>query len=173
MQLLIRFFSFEERSFKNGSGKQIAMYRRIYSKRKHGAFCIEILQRFQGNRNCSIFAFTDQHVFLVGVSCHNVNFLVLCHQRPIEEAKKGNCPSKFLRTRYSLQHASKASEQKRGFTSKHGAKNLLQLTEQQSQLPSWLKSLPCTPRGTSCRTRRSRPRRYQRRPWRLQQCCSS
>lgn len=70
------FFSFEERSFKSGSGKQIAMYRRIYSKRKHGAFCIEILQRFQGNRNCSIFAFTDQHVFLEGVSCHNVDFLV-------------------------------------------------------------------------------------------------
>ena len=76
------FFSFEERSFKSGSGKQIAMYRRIYSKRKHGAFCIATM---------SISWF-------------------LCHQRPIEEAKKGNCPSKFLRTRYSLQHTSKASE---------------------------------------------------------------
>lgn len=104
------FFQLRGEVFQKRFGKQIAMYRRICSKRKHGAFCIEILQRFQGNRNCSIFAFTDQHVFLEGVSCHNVNFLVLCHQRPIEEAKKGNCPSKFLRTRYSLQHASKASE---------------------------------------------------------------
>ena len=86
------FFSFEERSFKSGSGKQIAMYRRIYSKRKHGAFCIEILQRFQGNRNCSIFAFTDQHVFLEGVSCHNVDFLVFVPPTSDRRSKERQLP---------------------------------------------------------------------------------
>ncbi len=92
MQLLIRFFSFEERSFKSGSGKQIAMYRRIYSKRKHGAFCIEILQCFLGNRSCSIFAFTDQHVFLEGVSCHNVNFLIFVPPTSDRRSKERQLP---------------------------------------------------------------------------------
>lgn len=104
------FFSFEERSFKSGSGKQIAMYRRIYSKRKHGAFCIEILQRFRAIGTVRYLHSPTSTFFLrASVATMSISWF-LCHQRPIEEAKKGNCPSKFLRTRYSLQHASKASE---------------------------------------------------------------
>lgn len=104
------FFSFEDRPFKIGAGKQIAMYRRIYSKRKHGAFCIEILQRFRTIGAVRYLHSPTSTFFLRASVATMLISWSLCHQRPIEEAKKGNCPSKFLRTRYSLQHASKESK---------------------------------------------------------------